>query len=118
MEGKLGKVRASALLCIQSLARVTPRRLQGYWTQLLPVQHALQPSSHPHTATVVSALLYDPLPKVEFEMRECIERRTPHRVLTTAITENKINLLCGLALRGALRPLGRAPSITSPYGQG
>ncbi len=56
------RVRLSALLCLQSMAKSDSRAMQPHWTALLPVQQPLQP--RPLAPHLVTVLLWDPVQKV------------------------------------------------------
>jgi hypothetical protein len=69
MWGKNGrKVRASALMCVQAVARVAPKEVHGHWASLLAYRTdgktACSAAAAPlHARSVLTALLHDPSPK-------------------------------------------------------
>lgn len=56
------RVRLALLLCLQTLAKSDCRALHPHWSLIFPVQSPLQP--RPLSPTVVTAMLFDPSPKV------------------------------------------------------
>lgn len=59
---KSSRVRVGVLTCLQVMAKSDSRALHQHWTSLLPTQAPLQPQ--PLSPSLVTMLLYDPLPKV------------------------------------------------------
>ncbi len=68
------KVRLAVLQCLQTMAKSDSKALHTHWTSLMPVQHPLTP--RPLQPTLVTMLLFDPVPKV----RAHLEGRRMQRI--------------------------------------
>ena len=61
-QSRASAVRLAALTCLQQLAKADCRALHPFWIVLLPVYNPLQTKYH--AATLMDAIVRDPLPKV------------------------------------------------------
>ena len=62
-QGRAYSVRIAALTCLQQLAKADCRALHPFWIVLLPVYNPLQTKYH--AATLMDAVVRDPIPKVK-----------------------------------------------------